>query len=139
MNSDDPPPPARSALMRKVRGRDTLPEMIVRRLLYRNGYRYRLHAGGLPGRPDIVFRSRRKAIFVHGCFWHRHEGCKRTTTPKTRRDFWEDKFAANQKRDAAAIASLESRGWKVAVVWECETDNLDELESRLLGFLGTLV
>jgi len=82
------------------------PEVMVRRLLHRAGYRFRLHAGDLPGRPDIVFRGRRKVIFVHGCFWHRHDGCKQTTTPKTRREFWANKFAANRKRDAAAVSCL---------------------------------
>ncbi|MDE0457270.1 MAG: very short patch repair endonuclease [Chromatiales bacterium] len=127
--------PARSALMRKVRRRNTGPEMMVRRLLHREGYRFRLHAGDLPGRPDIVFRRRRKVIFVHGCFWHRHEGCKRTTTPRTRREFWVDKFAANRKRDAAAVSSLERAGWEVVVVWECETEDPERLKNRLVAFL----
>lgn len=122
--------------MRKVRGRDTTPEMIVRRFLHGKGYRFRIHARDIPGRPDIVFRGRRKAIFVHGCFWHRHEGCKRTTTPKTRRKFWEDKFSANQKRDANVVSSLQHEGWEVIVVWECETEDIDRLESRLVSFLG---
>ena len=127
--------PARSALMRKVRRRDTGPEMMVRRLLHREGYRFRLHAGDLPGRPDIVFRGRRKVIFVHGCFWHRHEGCKRTTTPRTRRKFWADKFAANRKRDAAAVSSLEKADWEVVVVWECETEDPERLKNRLVALL----
>ena len=127
--------PARSALMRRVRRRDTGPEMMVRRLLHREGYRFRLHAGELPGRPDIVFRGRRKAIFVHGCFWHRHEGCRRTTTPKTRREFWADKFAANRKRDAVAVSCLKKAGWEVAVVWECETEDEEGLKDRLVAFL----
>ena len=126
---------ARSALMRKVRRRDTGPEMIVRRLLHHEGYRFRLHAGDLPGRPDIVFRGRRKVIFVHGCFWHRHEGCSRTTTPKTRREFWAEKFAANRKRDATAVSCLKQAGWEVAVVWECETEDGDGLKERLVAFL----
>ena len=122
--------------MRKVRGRDTTPEMCVRRILHRAGYRYRLHARDLPGRPDIVFRRRRKVIFVHGCFWHRHDGCKRTTTPATRRAFWEDKFMANRKRDEAAVAALKRLGWDVVIVWECETTNAEKLRSRLVSFLG---
>lgn len=122
--------------MRKVRGRDTAPEMIVRRFLHGKGYRFRIHTGDIPGRPDIVFRGRRKAIFVHGCFWHRHEGCKRTTTPKTRRKFWEDKFSANQKRDANVVSSLRHEGWEVIVVWECETEDIDKLGRRLVSFLG---
>jgi len=135
MTSDSRPDLARSALMRKVRRRDTGPEMIVRRLLHSEGYRFRLHAGDLPGRPDLVFRSRRKVIFVHGCFWHRHEGCRRTTTPRTRREFWTEKFAANRKRDSTAVSSLEKAGWEVAVVWECETEKVDGLKERLLSFL----
>ena len=125
----------RSALMRNVRAQDTRPEMIVRRLLHHGGYRFRLYAVDLPGRPDIVFRTRRKIIFVHGCFWHRHEGCKRATMPKTRREFWTRKFVANRKRDAAVIASLERQGWQVAIVWECETHEVDRLRTRLVSFL----
>lgn len=135
MISDRQPDESRSALMRKVRRQDTKPEMVVRRLLHRHGYRFRLHIGELPGHPDIVFRSRRKVIFVHGCFWHRHEGCKRTTTPKIRRDFWVDKFTKNQERDTAAILSLEREGWEVAIVWECETEDPERLRNRLLSFL----
>ena len=135
MSSNDRTDSLRSALMRKVRRQDTGPEMIVRRLLHREGYRFRLHAGDLPGRPDIVFRGRRKVIFVHGCFWHRHEGCRRTTTPKTRREFWEDKFAANRKRDAVAVSSLKQASWEVAIVWECETEDGGELKDRLVAFL----
>lgn len=136
MISEDQPNAARSALMRRVRGRDTGPEMKVRRLLHRRGYRFRLHVPDLPGRPDIVFRGRRIAIFVHGCFWHRHEGCKRTTTPKTRREFWQEKFAENQRRDAAAVALLEQGGWHAEIVWECETYDLKNLEIRLESLLG---
>ena len=126
---------ARSALMRKVRSRDTGPEMIVRRLLHRRvidfGFTQEIFR-----RPDIVFRGRRKAIFVHGCFWHRHEGCKRTTTPKIRREFWTDKFASNRKRDTAAVSSLEQKGWEVVIVWECETKDAHRLEHRLVSLLG---
>ena len=135
MIRNDRTDPARSDLMRKVRRRDTGPEMVVRRLLHREGYRFQLHDADLPGRPDIVFRGRRKVIFVHGCFWHRHEGCKRTTTPKTRRKFWADKFAANRKRDADAVSCLNQAGWEVAIVWECETEDEDGLKNRLSAFL----
>ena len=121
--------------MERVRQRDTEPEMIVRRLLHGAGYRYRLHAGDIPGRPDIVFRRRRKVIFVHGCFWHRHEGCKRTTTPRVRREFWETKFADNRKRNVAVVSSLEREGWEVAIVWECETNRPDTVKTRLVSFL----
>ena len=129
------PDAARSALMRRVRDRDTAPELAVRRLLHRYGYRFRLHAKDLPGRPDIVFRRRRKAIFVHGCFWHRHEGCRRTTSPKTRIAFWEKKFSANRQRDKAAVFALERAGWDVAVVWECETRDVGALARRLMRFM----
>ena len=130
--------PARSALMAKVGRRDTKPEMVVRRDLFSNGYRYRLHARDLPGRPDIVFRKRRKAIFVHGCFWHRHEGCRRATVPKTRRAFWLDKLDRNKARDARNEEALSGMGWNVLVVWECETKDMGTLSARLLAFVGAL-
>ncbi|MDE2722095.1 MAG: DNA mismatch endonuclease Vsr [Gemmatimonadota bacterium] len=126
---------ARSELMRRVRRRDTKPEIVVRSLLHRLGYRFRLQASELPGRPDIVFRRRRKAIFVHGCFWHRHKGCNRSTIPKTRRQFWIDKFEENCRRDEKALSSLEEAGWKTAIIWECETKDIDRLELRLASFL----
>ncbi len=112
--------PRRSALMARVRQRDSSPEMIVRRALHRSGFRYRLHAKHLPGSPDIVFPSRRLAVFVHGCFWHRHGGCKAATNPKTRQEFWHAKFERNVERDVEAITLLEQMGWRVHVVWECE-------------------
>lgn len=121
--------------MARVRQRDTRPEMIVRRILHRAGYRYRLHAGDLPGRPDIVFRRLRKVIFVHGCFWHRHEGCRRATTPKARRTFWQNKFDENRRRDAASVSALKQQGWEVTIVWECETDDPHALKARLASFL----
>lgn len=126
---------SRSALMRRVRRRDTGPEMIVRRLLHLAGYRFRLQAADLPGRPDIVFRSRRKVVFVHGCFWHRHQGCRKATTPRTRREFWEAKFKENRKRDAEAVSSLEGSGWQVAIVWECQLKDVGTLKNRLVSFL----
>lgn len=110
----------RSEVMGRVRHKDTRPELLVRRALHAAGHRFRLHARDLPGRPDIVFRGDRIAMFVHGCFWHRHAGCPHTRTPKTRVDFWEDKFAGNVARDAAAAAALDAAGWTVMTVWECE-------------------
>ena len=89
----------------------------------------------LPGRPDIVFRRRHKVIFVHGCFWHRHEGCKRTTTPKARRAFWDAKFAENRARDADSASTLKHHGWEVAIVWECETVDPEAVRTRLVSFL----
>ncbi|MEE2953024.1 MAG: very short patch repair endonuclease [Pseudomonadota bacterium] len=128
--------PVRSELMSRVRYKNTKPELRVRRLLHHLGYRFRLHATDLPGRPDVVFRSRAKAIFVHGCFWHRHPGCSRTTTPKTRVDFWNAKFEANVERDARKECELRESGWDVMTVWECETTNFDNLAEKLSEFLG---
>jgi DNA mismatch endonuclease, patch repair protein len=106
--------------MARVTGRDTRPEMAVRRAAHALGLRYRLHRPDLPGRPDLVFPRHRGVIFVHGCFWHRHPGCRRTTSPKTRREFWQAKFDANIERDRRAYATLEADGWRVVVIWECE-------------------
>ena len=126
----------RSEIMSKVRGRDTKPEMRVRRRLHALGYRYRLQAKELPGRPDIVFRPRRKAIFVHGCFWHRHEGCRYASTPKTRTEFWEEKFRQNIERDDRNEKALSKLGWKTLIIWECQLKNADfPLDDVLIQFL----
>nr|WP_284392921.1 very short patch repair endonuclease [Devosia yakushimensis] len=111
---------ARSKNMRAVKGKDTQPELLVRRALRRLGYRFRLHRKDLPGRPDIVLPRLHLAIFVHGCFWHRHEGCPRTSTPKTRADFWQQKFEANVARDRRTELALRELGWRVLIIWECE-------------------
>lgn len=121
--------------MARIGAKDTRPELAVRRLLHRLGYRYRLHRRDLPGRPDICFPVRRKVIFVHGCFWHRHDGCRRTTTPKTRTSFWKAKFEANIARDRMNLSDLGKLGWKAMVVWECQTTDLDALAPRLVRFL----
>lgn len=121
--------------MARVGPRDTKPEMIVRRVLHALGYRFRLQAKELPGRPDIVFRPRRKVIFVHGCFWHRHAGCRRATNPKTRKEFWEAKFLANQARDKRVQEELNALGWSYLVIWECETGNPETLAEKLKAFL----
>jgi DNA mismatch endonuclease, patch repair protein len=134
---DPPPSPERSAQMALVKGKGTKPEMFVRRLVHRMGYRYRLHRRDLPGHPDLTFPSRRKVIFVHGCFWHRHSGCKSTRTPKTRVDFWERKFNDNVRRDVAAQEALVAKGWQVLVIWECEIRDVSALEKRLCKFLET--
>ena len=128
--------PLRSINMARVRGKDTKPELLVRRALHARGYRYRVHAAELPGRPDIVFRPKRKAIFVHGCFWHRHQGCPRSSMPKTRVPFWQNKFAQNCDRDARNREELEHRGWDVLIVWECETRDMELLLSKLNQFVG---
>jgi DNA mismatch endonuclease (patch repair protein) len=109
--------------MARVRSRDTKPEMRVRGALHAAGLRYRLHDGRLPGSPDLVFPSRRLALFVHGCFWHRHVNCVATRLPKTRLEFWEPKLAANVLRDRRQVEELEAAGWTVLVIWECETKN----------------
>jgi DNA mismatch endonuclease (patch repair protein) len=113
--------PARSAQMSLVRSRDTKPEMRVRQALHATGLRYRLHDRRLPGSPDLVFPSRRIVVFVHGCFWHRHEGCAAARMPKSRLEFWEPKLEGNVARDRKQRTALEALGWTVMVVWECET------------------
>jgi DNA mismatch endonuclease (patch repair protein) len=120
--------------MRKVKGKDTLPERTVRSLLHRLGYRFRLHRKGLPGTPDIVFPSRHLALFVHGCFWHGH-GCRIGHLPKSKLDYWGPKIAANRARDARKQAALAAEGWRSAVVWQCELAELDGLASRLQSLL----
>ena len=129
--------PARSAQMALVHNRDTKPELRVRRALHGAGLRYRLHARNLPGRPDIVFPSRRLALFVHGCFWHRHTDptCKLARLPKTRLDFWLPKLEGNRERDARNTSAIEAKGWNVEIVWECQvTDlNFQVLINRILA------
>jgi DNA mismatch endonuclease (patch repair protein) len=125
----------RSAVMRAVRGKDTAPEMIVRRLLFALGYRYRLHVKSLPGQPDLVFPSRRKAIFVHGCFWHRHRCPRGDRMPKARREYWLRKLEGNRLRDRRHRAALARLGWRVLVVWECRTRDADRLAAALKKFL----
>ena len=125
----------RSANMRAVRGKDTKPEMVVRRITHALGFRYRLHGRDLPGRPDLVFRSRRKVIFVHGCFWHRHPGCRRATMPEGNREFWREKLTKNSDRDAAQLAALNAVGWKALVIWECQTKKPDLVALTIRSFL----
>lgn len=126
----------RSWNMGRIRGKDTEPEKCVRSLLHRLGYRFRLHDRNLPGRPDIVLRRFRTVIFVHGCFWHRHPGCRYAYSPKSRTEFWEEKFARNIVRDQDAQAALACTGWRVVTVWECETRDLPVLAERLEALLG---
>jgi len=128
--------PARSAVMRAVKGRDTKPEMIVRRAAHRLGYRFRLHRKDLPGSPDLAFPSRKVAIFVHGCFWHGHD-CKRgARAPKTNADYWRAKIARNVARDARAEAALEALGWAATIIWECDLKDAGALDKRLRHALG---
>jgi DNA mismatch endonuclease (patch repair protein) len=135
----EPIDPDRSALMACVRDKHSKPEMVVRRIAHGLGFRFRLHRRDLPGTPDLVFPSMRKVIFVHGCFWHRHKGCVRTTSPATRRQYWADKFAANIKRDRAKQRKLRTCGWEVLVIWECQTFDIDDLTRRLTKFFDQTV
>lgn len=121
-----------SRRMKAVKRENTTPELVVRRLLHRMGLRFRINQRSLPGSPDIVLRKHRTVIFVHGCFWHRHAGCRFASIPKTRQEFWTPKFIANMARDVKNVTNLEAKGWRVLVVWECETKNLAALEERLM-------
>ncbi len=118
----------RSRMMSGIKSKDTKPEILVRKYLHGRGLRYRLHAKGLPGKPDLVFPKYKAVVFVHGCFWHQHPGCKYASKPQTQEVFWENKLSDNVKRDSYQMAALEELGWRVFVVWECE---LQEGESRL--------
>ena len=129
-------PEERSKRMALVRGKNTKPEMIVRRLVHSLRYRYRLHDRNLPGRPDLVFTSRRKVIYVHGCFWHRHAECPRSTMPKSRMQFWREKLEENERRDRNNQAALLSLGWEFLIIWECELKDLDGAAGRVSDFLG---
>ena len=113
-------PEKRSEIMGRIRGKDTKPEILVRKKLHAAGFRFRLHRKDLPGRPDITLPKHKTVIFVHGCFWHGHEGCKANRIPKTNAEFWSAKIARNRARDAENRAALEAKGWRVVVVWECE-------------------
>lgn len=128
-------PEQRSERMSRIRDRDTGPELAVRRLVHRMGYGYRLHRKDLPGRPDLAFISRRKAIFVHGCFWHRHEGCALARLPKSRLDFWGPKLERNRLRDIEKQELLREIGWTFLVVWECEVKNEATLMMKIEKFL----
>lgn len=125
----------RSALMRRIRSKDTKPELMVRRLLHKSGYRFRLHSKDLPGRPDIIFRRRRKVIFVHGCYWHGH-GCARGGSgAKSNTEYWGPKISRTKDRDAETVRKLEESGWDVLVVWECQVSNSSDFTQQLNGFL----
>ena len=128
----------RSYVMRSVRSKDTKPERIVRSFLHRNGFRFRLHAKNLPGKPDLVLPRYRAVVFVNGCFWHRHKGCKRATTPKTREDFWADKFRKNVARDKRNYRELRKMGWEAIIIWECELRNLDAQAKALRTLASSL-
>ncbi len=128
-------PGQRSEVMRRIRSRGTQPELMVRRLTHRLGYRFRLHRRDLPGTPDLVFPARKKVILVHGCFWHQHPECRLSRLPKSRVDYWEPKLEANQRRDARRLAELRARGWEPLVLWECEVRKRKNLAARIMRFL----
>ena len=125
----------RSEIMARVRSKNSRPELIVRKLVFALGYRYRLHAADLPGHPDIVLRKFRKVIFVHGCFWHRHAGCALARLPKSRLDFWFPKLEGNRKRDEKNKRALLRGGWEVLTIWECQIKGSDWLTARIRRFL----
>ena len=126
----------RSAIMRAVKGRDTTPELFVRKILRAFAPGYRLCRRDLPGAPDVAYIARKKAIFVHGCFWHGHPGCRRSKLPATNEQFWIQKLTRNQERDKAVVHALEQLGWKSLIVWECELRNTECIESKLMEFLA---
>ena len=129
-------PEIRSALMARIRGRDTKPELIVRRLIHSLGYRYRLHRRDLPGTPDLVFPSRRQVVFVHGCFWHHHD-CLRGALPRSNQEFWKHKLDQNTRRDRENLTALQNMGWAVLVIWECQTRDPAGVADRVCRFLST--
>jgi DNA mismatch endonuclease (patch repair protein) len=128
-------PDERSILMGKIRGKDTKPELLVRSMLHRAGYRYSLHRKDLPGKPDIVLRKYSTVVFVHGCFWHRHANCKVASTPKSNNDFWQAKFERNVSNDRKHRRALKKMGWKIIVVWECELKNPEKVLWKLMKAL----
>ncbi len=128
----------RSENMRRIRDRDTSPEMTVRRLTHSMGYRYRLRRKDLPGRPDLVFSGRRKVIFVHGCFWHQHPDprCQDSRLPKSNTAYWTPKLRRNRERDQEHVQQLQAEGWRVLVIWECELKDTDQVVEKIRSFLG---
>ncbi len=129
-------PEQRSRIMRAVKGADTAPELSVRRLAHQIGYRFRLHRKDLPGKPDLVFPRLRKVVFVHGCFWHGHDCARGARSPKANAEYWRKKIDRNSLRDAANMAALKAKGWRVAVIWECELKEPSQVKRRLARFLG---
>ncbi len=126
----------RSRNMSAIKSKNTKPEITVRKLLHSMGYRFRLHKKDLPGSPDIVLPKYKTVIFVHGCFWHRHQNCKYASNPKTRREFWEKKFKENIERDKKTQEKLKNLGWKTKIVWECEIKKQDKLIKKIEDFLN---
>jgi DNA mismatch endonuclease, patch repair protein len=128
-------PAKRSAIMASVRGQNTKPEILVRKLVHSLGYRFRLHQKQFPGKPDLVLPRHEKIIFIHGCFWHGHRGCSRAALPSTNTEFWQKKIGANRSRDIKVTRKLGLTGWRVQVIWQCQTKDVAKLKQRLLQFL----
>ena len=131
-------PECRSENMRAIQSKDTAPELIVRRIVYGMGYRYRLHVKTLPGKPDLVFKLRRKVIFVHGCFWHQHpeDNCADARLPHSNLKYWQPKLVRNEARDQEHVSKLKSEGWRVLIAWDCQTRDLQSMTARLRKFLN---
>lgn len=132
---DNLSPAERSEIMARVRGKNSRPELFVRKLVYALGYRYRLHVRRLPGCPDLVFRKLRKVIFIHGCFWHRHKACALARLPKSRPEFWIPKLEGNKERDVRNKRALVREGWKVLTIWECELKDTGRMQRAIRRFL----
>lgn len=128
---------ARRKIMRGIKSTETRPEKTVRALLHLEGYRFRKNVRALPGSPDVAFSKKKKAVFVHGCFWHSHRNCSNSKTPGTRTEYWRKKLQRNADRDSESLDELRSKGWKAAVVWECELGDLRQVSARLKAFLGS--
>jgi DNA mismatch endonuclease (patch repair protein) len=128
----------RSQIMARIRSKNTSPEIRVRRVAHALGLRFRLHRQDLPGRPDLVFPRHRTVVFVHGCYWHQHRGCKRSQLPKSAQDFWSDKFSKNLERDARNEALLKKQGWSIIVIWECETKTDEAIRRALRPIIGSV-
>ena len=126
----------RSRNMSAIKSKNTKPEIVVRKMLYALGYRFRLHRKDLPGSPDIVLPKYKTVIFVHGCFWHRHENCKYASTPKTRKEFWNKKFTTNIERDIQIQEKIKNIDWRSVVIWECETKNIENLKGRIIDIFN---
>ena len=126
----------RSWNMSRIRSGNTKPELLVRSLLHRMGYRFRLHRKDLPGKPDIVLPKHKAVIFIHGCFWHHHDGCKYAYIPKTRQEFWRAKFKSNVERDKKVKKQLKEKNWRILVIWECELSNIESIIKRLKDYLN---
>ena len=126
----------RSKNMSAIKSKNTKPEIKVRQILHSMGYRFRLHSKNLPGSPDIILPKYKTVIFVHGCFWHRHENCKYASTPKTRQEFWNEKFETNIERDLQIQEKIKNTDWRSVVIWECETKNIDNLKGRIIDIFN---